>query len=105
MDKKLAGILKMAGVEVPANSVFLRHGHLIKDCVGWNGRQVLLYQTHLLPEGADLKNAVLVAHGASLGRYSELFGVDEGEASGDINDESKLHGTNSTTNSDHGYRT
>lgn len=48
--KKLAGVFNMAWVEIPANSVFERHGHLQHAVASWNLRHALQYRPNVILE-------------------------------------------------------
>lgn len=52
---------------------------------------------------AHLKDATAIEHGASLGCEIELFATDEGEASGEVSDESNHDCVNSNSDSDTEY--
>lgn len=64
---KVAGVLKMSKVEVPTNSVFVRHGHLQHANAAWNEGHTLWYHTFVRPEAADKKDAVAFGYHASPG--------------------------------------
>lgn len=67
-QKKLAGIWKMAEVEIPSNAVLVGHEHLPNPCPNWNRGHELQYHTNVKPEGADFEDAVGAAYGAFPGR-------------------------------------
>lgn len=72
-EKKLAVVLQMVKVDIPANLVFVAHGPLQRAGARWNWAHVLWYHTFVLPEGADLKDALEFAHRAWFGCGSALF--------------------------------
>lgn len=101
-NEKLAGVLKMVEVEIPANSIFVGHGHLQHGGAGWNGGYELRYHACFIPEGAVVKDAVVFVNAASLGNNFQLSWTNEGEASGDICDGCKQGCTNISSDSDPG---
>lgn len=88
-EKKLSGSSKMAGVAIIANQVFAGHGHLEHTGPGWNRGHAVRYHTYIIPEGADLKDAIAFKCGPSLGGESTLSGTDERKEPGDVKDASK----------------
>lgn len=66
-------------------------------------RDALRYHTCDILEGADSKDALAFANGASPDCNSEPSGRDKGEAPSDVSEESKLDGTKSSSDSDLEY--
>lgn len=69
------------------------HGHLQHAGAGWNGGHALRYFTDVLPETTYYHEAAELAYCGLLGCESELYGIDEGLASADVSNASKMHGT------------
>lgn len=82
------------GVEMPANTVFVEHGHLQHAAACWNEVHMLQDHIFIIPNGGNLKDGMALVYGALLGCSSKLCWMHEVEVYGNDSDALKPDGTN-----------
>lgn len=70
--KKLGTILKRQEVAIPRFSEFLANRYVQCVDVGWNRKPTLQNYTYVIPEGCNLKDAVMLSYICSLGHQEGL---------------------------------
>lgn len=73
---KFTMVLKIKEVEATKLSVFFGLGYLQHVWIGWIENQALQYNSYMISERANLKNALSFAYGASLERRAGLPSTD-----------------------------
>lgn len=92
----------MAEVKLSENPVFVGHGLLQDDGSLQIRAHKLQCNNFVVGKEVYLKDAVAFTYDASLGRYSEMFVMDEEDTSSGVGGESKQDSINSSNDSDHG---
>ena len=57
---QLGDVLKYEEISIPANSIFIGHGHLQHAGAGWKGSHCLRYHIYLIPERATVPDAIVI---------------------------------------------
>lgn len=70
--EQIAMFLEMELIDIPPQHIFIGYGYVQHAGAGWDGTHCLRDNIYVIPEGSDLRDAILYAYGRSFIRRSDI---------------------------------